>query len=202
MRACDVAVVGAGIVGAAFAWAWARRGLSVAVIDAGGGAHSATRGTYGNITVQGKGFGMPPYAAWTDRSSALWPELAEILRDETGIDVALRRSGFLHCCVGDEALAARAGLVAAVQAEDSPAGGDLTMLDAAQARDLVPGLGPAVSGGSHCPRDAQCDPLALWRALRKGLLERGGRIYPARTVTGVVPDGEGFRIDTDAGALS
>ncbi len=202
MRACDVAVVGAGIVGAAFAWAWARRGLSVAMLDAGSDAHNATRGTYGNITVQGKGFGMPAYAHWTNRSSELWPELAETLTDETGIDVAFRRSGFLHCCVGEEALAARRTLVEGVREEDSPAGSDLEMLDAAAARDLVPGLGPSVSGGSYCPRDAQCDPLRLWRALRKGFLARGGTLLSGRRAEAVTPSGDGFEVATDAGSLS
>ncbi|MEX2644178.1 MAG: FAD-dependent oxidoreductase [Acetobacterales bacterium] len=201
MGAFDVAVVGGGIVGAAFAWAWARRGLSVVIVDAGPGEFSATRGTFGNITVQGKGFGMPAYACWTERSSQLWPELAGVLREETGVDIGFHRPGFLHCCVGDDALEARRALVERVQAEDSPAGSDLTMLDAVEARALVPGLGPAVSGGSYCPRDAQCNPLRLWRALRAGYLARGGVLLPGRRVTGVRPEGDGYRIDTDGGVL-
>lgn len=202
MRAFDVAVVGGGIVGAAFAWAWARRGLSVVVVDAGHGAYSATRGTFGNITVQGKGFGNPPYAVWTERSSALWPEFAEALRDETGIDIAFHRPGFLHCCVGEEALAARRALVERVQHEEaSPAGSDLTMLDAVEARQLVPGLGPAVSGGSFCPRDAQCNPLALWRALRTGFLAKGGVLLPGHRVEAVRAEGDGYRLATDGGTL-
>ena len=107
-RAFDIAVVGGGLVGAALAFGLREIGARLALLDEGDVAHRAARGNFGLIWVQGKGLGMPRYAAWTQRSAREWPRLAALLREETGIDVALRQQGGLHVCLSPEELAARA----------------------------------------------------------------------------------------------
>ena len=58
----DVIVVGGGLVGAAVAWGLARQKARVVVLDEGDIAFRASRGNFGLVWVQGKGFGMAPYA--------------------------------------------------------------------------------------------------------------------------------------------
>src|SRR5579862_2394228 len=97
--AFDFAVIGGGLVGAAIGYGLARAGRSVAVLDEGDVAYRAARGNFGLIWVQGKGNGLSAYSNWTQLSARRWPELASLLRDETGIDVALEQPGGYHLCL-------------------------------------------------------------------------------------------------------
>src|SRR5690606_19758311 len=54
------------------------------------------------------------------------------------------------------------------------------MMEPSELKHYLPGLGPAVVGGSFCPLDGHANPLMLLRALHKGLREKG-----ADVVTGV-----------------
>ena len=76
----EVAVVGGGLVGAAIAFGLRSLGPKLAVLDEGDVALRAARGNFGLIWVQGKGMGLAPYGAWTQRSAREWPRLAGDLR--------------------------------------------------------------------------------------------------------------------------
>src|ERR1700735_5825476 len=91
----DLIVIGGGLVGGAIAGGAQAKGASVVLLDEGDIAYRAARGNFGLVWVQSKGAGMPPYAQWTRRSAALWPELAAGLRDATGTDTALHQPGGL-----------------------------------------------------------------------------------------------------------
>ena len=65
----DVVVIGGGLVGSAVAWGLGRAGARVVVLDEGDDALRASRGNFGLVWVQGKGDGMPEYAAWTRNSA-------------------------------------------------------------------------------------------------------------------------------------
>src|ERR1700674_2526248 len=95
-REFDFAVVGGGLVGMAIAWGLARRGRSVTVLDEGDLAFRASRGNFALVWVQGKGSGMSEYALWTMQSAERWPELAQTIEAQTGLDVCFRNPGGLH----------------------------------------------------------------------------------------------------------
>src|SRR5947209_18575059 len=92
----DFAVVGGGLVGMAIAWGLARCGRKVTVLDEGDVAFRASRGNFALVWVQSKGVGMSEYALWTMQSSQLWPELAQVIEAQTGLDVRFQRPGGLH----------------------------------------------------------------------------------------------------------
>src|ERR1700758_1421201 len=104
----DFAVVGGGLVGSAIAWGLARLGQRVAVLDEGDVAYRASRGNFALVWVQSKGLGMPEYAAWTRRSSDGWAGFAQLLKDETALDVAFQRPGGFTLCLSEAELEARA----------------------------------------------------------------------------------------------
>lgn len=83
----DVAIVGAGMLGVAHAWAAARAGLSVIMFERSEQAHGATVRNFGQVLVTGQ----PPGDMHTlaRRTRELWLELA----DECGFHV--RRNGCL-----------------------------------------------------------------------------------------------------------
>src|SRR4029077_7801227 len=104
----DVAVVGGGLVGIATAWGLAREGRRVVVLDEGDGAVRASRGNFALVWVQSKGLGLAPYAGWTIRSSNAWQGFADLLKQETGLDVSFQRPGGFHLALSDKELEARA----------------------------------------------------------------------------------------------
>ena len=97
----DFIVIGGGLVGAAVSYGLRRTGASVIMLDEGDTAFRASRGNFGLVWVQSKGDGMHEYAAWSKKSSDLWPELASSLKEETGIDVGHHRPGGLELCLDE-----------------------------------------------------------------------------------------------------
>ncbi|HJE67026.1 FAD-dependent oxidoreductase, partial [Pseudomonas oryzihabitans] len=64
----EVIVVGGGLVGMAVAYGLAKAGTKTLVLDQGDDAFRASRGNFGLVWVQGKGFDRLEYSRWT-RSS-------------------------------------------------------------------------------------------------------------------------------------
>ncbi|TSH92930.1 TIGR03364 family FAD-dependent oxidoreductase [Verticiella sediminum] len=75
MKNFDVIVVGAGILGIAHAYAAARRGQSVAVIERSRQAHGATIRNFGQVLVTGQAPGQ--MARYARQTRQLWVELAQ-----------------------------------------------------------------------------------------------------------------------------
>lgn len=82
--AFDIAIVGAGIVGMAHAWAARREGLSVVVIDRDERAIGASIRNFGFVTVTGQGRGET--WARARRTAELWAQIAP----EAGISIQHR----------------------------------------------------------------------------------------------------------------
>ena len=167
VKAHDLIVIGGGLVGGAIAWGAAARGASVVLLDEGDVAFRAARGNFGLVWVQSKGAGMPPYAHWTRRSAELWPSLAARMADLTDTDVGLRQPGGLAFCLSDKEFEDRASLVRRMHNESGDIG--TRMLDRAEVRAMVPGLGDRVTGASFCPIDGHASPLHLLKSLHVAL---------------------------------
>lgn len=163
----DLIVVGGGLVGGAIAWGAQATGASVVLLDEGDIAYRAARGNFGLVWVQSKGAGMPHYAQWTRQSAALWPDLAVRLLETTGTDTALQQPGGLAFCLSDDEFEQRASLIRRMHNESGDIG--TRMLSRQEVRDMVPGLGDAVTGASFCPADGHASPLHLLKALHLDL---------------------------------
>lgn len=199
-KTADLAVIGGGLVGGAVAWGAARQGLDVALLDEGDQAFRAARGNFGLVWVQGKGYGCTPYARWTMGSARLWPQLAALLRDESGIDVQLKQPGGFHLCLSPQDLEARQHRIDSIR--DS-LGGDypVRFLTREQAGEHLPGLGPSVAGVSHCALDGHVNPLKLLRALHTACQARGVRLFNGESVTAIERRGGVYRILTATRAI-
>jgi glycine/D-amino acid oxidase-like deaminating enzyme len=198
----EVAVIGGGLVGAAVAFGLRSLGPRLALLDEGDVAHRAARANFGLIWVQGNGAGFPQYAAWTQRSAAEWPRLANELLRETGIDVALAQPGGVHVCLSATELERRVALLDSLQARPGFQRYSVEVLERAQLALRLPGLGSDVAGGTYCPLDGHCNPLKLLRALHAAAI-RTGTVYRAdHAVAKIVPRGTGFVLDTSDGAIA
>ncbi|KIG07570.1 NAD(P)/FAD-dependent oxidoreductase [Caballeronia concitans] len=186
----DVLVLGGGLVGSAVAYGLAREGARVTVLDEDDGGFRASRGNFGLVWIQGKGYGLSPYARWSRSSATRWPQLADSLLQETGIDVALKQPGGFHFCFNDAELADREKRLSTLKAElgDYP----YEMLDAADVRARIPQIGRTVIGASYTPMDGHVNPLKLLRALHVAMQARGVTLVSGERAERIVPEANGF----------
>ncbi|QXI51025.1 NAD(P)/FAD-dependent oxidoreductase [Pseudomonas alvandae] len=195
MQKTDVIIVGGGLVGMSIAYGLALLGRQVSVLDEGDDAIRAARGNFGLLWVQGKGYGMSPYAQWTRESVALWPRFAAALQADTGIDIHLRQQGGFQLCLSDAEMAeeaARLGWLREALDGDYP----YELLDSAQLRGRLPGIGPDVVGGCFSPMDGHVNPLKLLRSLYAACKSRGVRLINGYHVDAIEPNDTGFQLRT------
>jgi glycine oxidase len=179
----DVAIAGGGPIGLASAWRAARRGLRVAVVDAGEpGAWQVAAGMLAPASEAE--FGEDALAALGLRSAELFGPFCAELAAASGDDAGLRTGGTLAVARdGDEAealdrvLAYRQGLGLAVE-----------RLRPSRARRLEPALAPTVRLALEVPDDHSVDPRRLVAALRRALEREGVPVLDGR-VRGVLTDG-------------
>lgn len=195
----DIAVIGAGLVGAALAWGLARRGARVRLFDPEADELHASAGNFGLVWVQGKGVGAPDYAALTRRSAAAWPSFAQALAEAGGRGPAYLRCGGVKIALGEAELEAQAAALRRLRDQPPPGANDARMIDRAELRALLPEVGPEAAGGVFCPHDGHADPLATHAALKVAARRAGAEIVRAR-VEAARPDGAGFALETRGGA--
>lgn len=195
MQKTDVMIVGAGLVGLSIAYGLALLGRQVSVLDEGDDALRAARGNFGLLWVQGKGYGMSPYAQWTRDAVALWPRFAASLQADTGIDLHLRQAGGFQLCLSDEEMAeeSRRLLWLREALGDYP----FELLDAGQLRSRLPGVGPTVVGACYSPMDGHVNPLKLLRSLYAACRARGVNIINGHRVTSIDRRASAFELQAD-----
>ncbi len=198
----DVIVIGGGLVGAAIALGLRDQGLDTVLLDEGDIAFRASRGNFGLVWVQSKGLGAPWYQRWTRGSASEWPALAADLAARTGIDTALQQPGGISLCLSEAEFEDRTRRMAQMREEAGNFGFDYRMMRAEELRDILPGLGPSVVGGSFTPYDGHAGPLPLLRALHKAFTDAGGRYVPNAKVTDATAAPNDFRVDTAAGSFA
>lgn len=197
MHKSDVMVVGGGLVGMSIAYGLALLGRKVCVLDEGDDAFRAARGNFGLLWVQGKGYQMSPYAQWTRDSVALWPQLEAALRADTGIEIHLRQPGGFQLCLSDAEMAeetARLHWLREAFDGDYP----FELLDPAQLRSRLPGIGSDVVGACFSPMDGHVNPLKLLRALYAACQLRGVEVISGQHVDAIGQHPHGF--ETAAGS--
>jgi glycine/D-amino acid oxidase-like deaminating enzyme len=171
----------------------------VAVFDEGDIAYRASRGNFALVWVQGKGLGLPEYAAWTRRSAMEWTAFADMLLVQSGIDVAYRRPGGFHVTLSEAELAHRASIVRELDAQGSAQ--DCEMLDRDAVKRMLPMVGPEVAGASFCKLDGHCNSLKLLRALHVGMRAQGAAYFPQRGVEKIAHVNGEFRVSSTGGEI-
>jgi glycine/D-amino acid oxidase-like deaminating enzyme len=201
-REFELAVVGGGLVGMAIAWGLARLGRRVAVLDEGDLGFRASRGNFALVWVQSKGSGMSEYALWTMQSSQRWPELAQALENETGLDVCFRNPGGLHLLLSEREVENRATALKRLHNQPGMKSFDYQILDHAAVEKMLPQIGPEVAGASFCPADGHVNALRLLHALHVGFARLGGSYHSNHAVDRIEPRAGEFRLHTANGEIA
>jgi glycine oxidase len=163
-----VVVIGAGVAGLGIGWRLLQAGVSVTILERarpGGGASWAAAGMLA-VTAELED-AAEPERALALRAITLWPGFAAELEAASGRPVFLNQGGALLL----------AGDAAELEVMRARAEGDLRIVDAAEARALVPLLGNFL-GGLWSPHEAHVDNRALCEALTVAFLKAGGVLNP------------------------
>lgn len=198
----DVVVIGGGVVGGAIALGLARSGARVVVLDEGDVAFRASRGNFALVWVQSKGSGMPEYARWSRLSAEAWHELADVLRDEAGIDVAHSQPGGFVLCLSQDELDKRVEAMRRLHNQQTLADFPYEVLDRAETRRRLPDIGPDVVGALYSPLDGHVNSLKLFRALREAGSRRGIDFRPNHPVDAILHRDGGFRVTGPWGEIA
>ena len=204
MEHFDFIIVGGGVIGSAIAYGIGSRGYSVAILDGGGEAYRASLGNFGLVWVQGKGQGAPDYAEWCYETASLYPDYAQRLLEETGVDIAYRKPGGLTLCHDESEYDKRAKIIERLARESRSGSYDCEMIDRQKIQAMIPqlSLGSKICGGSYSPHDGYLNPLALLKALHIGIKRSGGTFLPGMTVVNLRHKNDSFIATTSLGSYS
>jgi glycine/D-amino acid oxidase-like deaminating enzyme len=161
----DVAIVGAGIVGAACADEFARRGLRVVVVDRDTVGSGATAAGMGHIVVMDD---SEAQFALTRYSQHLWQELRRELPD----DVEYDQCGTIWVASDEEEMTE----VRRKHDHCRERGVATQALDAATLRNFEPNLRPGMAGGLLVPEDGVLYPPCAARFLLERAQQHGAQI--------------------------
>ncbi len=192
----DVIVVGGGVIGCAVAFALARAGVSVLVVErdrVGAHASGASAGMLAPLT-ESPGEGLAQAIGL--EAFELFPSLVEEIRELSGIDPGFRRSGILRLAEADEVVRLREQ---AARLE----GQGCEWLGAEELHKLDVRFAPELAGAVWSPHEGYVDGFLLTRAYAAAAARRGARFQPGTTVTGLRLRGsrvEGVR--SSAGAFA
>jgi len=191
--ACDVVVVGAGIVGAACAFYLADAGLSVTVVERGSVAAGTTSEGEGNILVSDKRPG--PELDLALLSNRLWRQLP----DGIGERAELETKGGLVVARSSAQLRRLSDLAG----EQRMAGVVVRDVTAGEARELEPHLAEDLAGAAYYPEDMQVQPMLAAALLLRAARRRGAKVRFRDEVRGVSRSGARVTgVETAAGRIS
>jgi len=197
----DFIVAGGGLVGSAIAYGLAKRNLKVAVLDEGDRAFRASRGNFGLVWVQGKGWDNPAYAQWCGQAADLWPAFNDELRHETGIETDYKQSGGMVFCLDEAEWNTRIEQLDCVRQHTSGTF-KYEMLEHAELKKRIPQISDAVLGASYSPQDSHVNPLYLLRALHQRMDSRGVDYRANHKIQHIEQRADGFFAQTTQGKLS
>ena len=183
----NVAVIGAGILGAAIAWRLARRGINVSLIDKGQPGGGASSHSFAWINAGAK----EPigYHNLNRRSLEMWTRFAAAIGDDGDPEnVGLRWGGKVSWESGAAAAEVLLARVRQLQSWGYPT----RLIEAGELRELEPSLdlGP-VAAAEYSPNEGQVEPQMVVDACIRRLAEMGCETLQDTEVLGFEQDAEG-----------
>ena len=194
MKAAEVVVIGAGVIGAAITYYLAKAGVEVTLIDRYRPISSGTasQSSAGGVRHQGRVAPEIPLAIY---SINLWSNLEA----ELNADLHYRQDGMTVLIDDMELLP---NLEMRVEREQA-LGLDIRVVKGQELHNLIPGLAPQLVAGSYCPKDGHADPMRTTSALALAAQRHGARLIwncPAKGLH--VEKGKIVAVETPDGDIS
>jgi glycine oxidase len=197
MADCDVAVIGAGVIGGSIAHELASRGASVTLLDSRGAGLGATQAAAGMLVPYIEGFGRP-ILAMAARSLGMYDAFIERVARETGIGVGYQRTGSLQVAMADEPID---GLTATAACANA-AGIQCALMDGQRLRDADPQISPDARAGLLIPDHGFVVATELVAALLAAAVKRGALVRAPERVHRISRHGQGVEVRLEGERLN
>jgi sarcosine oxidase subunit beta len=179
VKTYDVAIIGAGIVGLSAGYWLAKQGARVVVLERGRVASEASSRAIGFQSLRGEN---PPEIPLAAAANELW----HTMDDELGYPTEWTPSGRLWVALDESEYEDFRRSAELWKQQNLPVG----LIDAAEARKLVPPLTDRVVGGLYTTRGGHANPQRSSQAFGWAFLDRGGEIREQTAVLGIDVEGE------------
>ncbi len=181
-KACDVVVIGGGIIGASTALELAERGLRVTLCEKGGIGHEQSSRNWGWVRISMRDPREVPLMA---ESLRIWDGLDA----RTGRDTGFKRAGIIFTCANEKELAEHDRWRSNLEGYQI----ESRMLSVGEFTNLFPGSRLGMAGALHTPADGRAEPQRAAPAIAEAARDKGATILTECAVRG---------IELSAGAIS
>jgi sarcosine oxidase subunit beta len=186
----DIAVIGAGVMGATAALFLARGGMRVALIDRGGICQEASGVNAGTLTLHMTRAALIPHAM---RGREMWLDAPNWL----GMDVGARSApGLSVAFTADER-----DMLEKRAAARREAGAPITLITAAQAAEIEPGVNPSILAAAYCALDGHVTAYLTGRAYRQALTAAGVTLFEGEAAAGIARESGAWAVRVGAGRV-
>lgn len=196
MKSFDVAIAGAGIIGASIALELAQAGLKVGVFDRNEPGREASWASAGILSPAPESPAMISMVPLAKASMDLYPALVANVEEISGEKVGFRPNGTVDVFFSREAISDLSTLIALHHGMGLKA----EPLRPEDARELEPSLSPDLEAAALRPDEASIDNRAFTRALLSAAKKSGVEIFAGNSVAGIVREGgrcTGFKLGNE-----
>lgn len=178
-----ITIIGGGVFGLSMGWYLARAGRAVTIFEQGQVGRGATWAAAGMLMPWklSDNFSLDLFSL-QQTSYQQWPEFAQTLSAQTGVDLDYQTKGRYFLALMDKAVHRFRRQFDFHQSIDVP----VEWLSGKQARQRLPQLGPEVLAAIYCPLGHWVDNRQLVIALRKAYLQAGGVLHEQTSVLEIV----------------
>lgn len=163
-KTSDALIVGAGVIGLSLARVLHKKGFrKITILEKGETGKEASHAAAGMLAVQAETDKPDAFFNFCDESNKLYPQFAEELFDETGVDIELDREGTLYLAFN------KADEIHLRERYEwqKKAGLNVEKLSAVDVHKFEPFVSPDILGGLFFPDDWQVENRKLVHALEK-----------------------------------
>jgi glycine oxidase len=185
MKSFDVAIAGAGLIGASIAFELAQAGLKVAMFDRNEPGREASWASAGILSPAPESPAMISMVPLAKASMDLYPALVATVEEISREKVGFRPKGTVDVFFSKEAISDLSTLIAMHHGMGLKA----EPLRPEDARELEPSLSPELEAAALRPDEASIDNRAFTRALLIAAKKSGVEIFAGTGVTAIVQEG-------------
>jgi len=183
------------VIGCSIAYYLSKAGVKVTLLERGQigmEASNAASGVLSSPLLKSD----DPYTRMSFESLAMFPDVAQELRETCGVDVEFSRCGELGLALTDDEVSEYQGLGIKV----AEAGGSGRWMDFESVHDYEPQVGPEILGGFYMPEVCKVNNQRLSLAFARSAEWHGAQIMQATEAVGLVRSGltiTGVRLPDD-----
>lgn len=159
----DAVIVGGGIIGSSIAFQLAKRGMRVLILEKKQIASQASSAAAGMLGARSEFSNDSPVIPLALKSRAMFPKLAEELKELTGIDIDLVQKGLIKIALTNDEVKALEEQYQFWKEKDS----SIRWLNKMELRELEPNVTDEVEAAMYIPEDGQVRADDLSHAFTK-----------------------------------